>query len=75
MRLEEALDIEGAAELNESVFSSKDLTVNFSCTADITADRIEMYATHREMCPRRRHRVPCAYSANREATARGRASG
>ncbi len=44
----EALDIEGAAELSESVFSSDGLTVSILRTADITAERSEGRATHRE---------------------------
>lgn len=39
---------ESAAELNESGFSSDGLTVSFSRIADITAERSEGRATHRE---------------------------
>ena len=44
----EALDIEGAAELKEPAFSPEGLTVSFTRTADITAERSEGRATHRE---------------------------
>lgn len=47
-RLAEALGVEGVAELNESAFSSDGLAVSFSRTADITAERSEGRATHRE---------------------------
>ena len=47
-RLAEALGVEGVAELNESAFSSDGLSVSFSRTADITAERSEGRATHRE---------------------------
>ncbi len=40
--------MEGAAELNESAFLSKGLTVSFDRTADITAERSEGRATHRD---------------------------
>ena len=47
-RLADALGVEGAAELNESAFSSEGLSVTLERTADITAERSEGRATHRE---------------------------